>query len=201
MAFTANAGLMSPGHSFSVLTQRHMHLYGTKREHLAEIAISQRDNAIRRADRAPEGAAHARRLLQRADDLRPALSVRLHDGDRRRGRGDHHVGGAGARPPATARLRHGLGERRAWAGGARRSSPTSSMPDEYFASSGHRPVAQRMYEMAGVGPDDVDVALLYDHFSPMVLMQLEDYGFCRHRRGRSVRRRGQHPLAERRRSR
>ena len=32
--------------------------------------------------------------------------------------------------------------------------------------------------MAGLGPSDVDVALLYDHFSPMVLMQLEDYGFC-----------------------
>ena len=26
------------------------------------------------------------------------------------------------------------------------------MPDEYFASSGHRPVAKRLYEMAGVGP-------------------------------------------------
>jgi acetyl-CoA acetyltransferase len=51
-------------------------------------------------------------------------------------------------------------------------------PDEYFASSGHRPVAKRMYEMAGIGPSDVDVALLYDHFSPMVLMQIEDYGFC-----------------------
>ena len=32
--------------------------------------------------------------------------------------------------------------------------------------------------MAGVGPDDIDVALLYDHFSPLVIMQLEDYGFC-----------------------
>jgi acetyl-CoA acetyltransferase len=51
-------------------------------------------------------------------------------------------------------------------------------PDEYFASSGHRPVAKRLYDMAGVQPDDVDVALLYDHFSPLVLMQLEDYGFC-----------------------
>ena len=34
-----------------------------------------------------------------------------------------------------------------------------------------------MYEMAGVGPEDVDVALLYDNFVPMVVMQLEDYGF------------------------
>ena len=32
--------------------------------------------------------------------------------------------------------------------------------------------------MAGVSPSDVDVALIYDHFSPMVIMQLEDYGFC-----------------------
>jgi acetyl-CoA acetyltransferase len=52
------------------------------------------------------------------------------------------------------------------------------MPEEYFASSGHRPVAARVYEMAGVEPADIDVALLYDHFTPMVLMQLEDYGFC-----------------------
>ena len=52
------------------------------------------------------------------------------------------------------------------------------MPDDEFASSGHRPVARRLYEMAGVGPDAVDVALLYDHFTPMVIMQLEDYGFC-----------------------
>ena len=52
------------------------------------------------------------------------------------------------------------------------------MPDEYFASSGNAPIAKRLYEQAGISADDIDVALLYDHFSPMVLMQLEDYGFC-----------------------
>jgi acetyl-CoA acetyltransferase len=52
------------------------------------------------------------------------------------------------------------------------------MPDDYFASSGHRPVAARLYAQAGLGPEDVDVAELYDHFTPMVLMQLEDYGLC-----------------------
>ncbi len=52
------------------------------------------------------------------------------------------------------------------------------MPDEYFASSGHRPVARRLYDMAGVGPADVQVALLYDHFTPMVIMQLEDSAFA-----------------------
>jgi acetyl-CoA acetyltransferase len=39
-------------------------------------------------------------------------------------------------------------------------------------------VAKQVYKMAGIGPEDIDVALLYDHFSPMVLMQVEDYGFC-----------------------
>ena len=58
-------------------------------------------------------------------------------------------------------------------------SASMQMPDEYFASSGHRPVAARLFELAGLGPQDVDVAEIYDHFSPMVIMQLEDYGFCR----------------------
>ena len=52
------------------------------------------------------------------------------------------------------------------------------IPDDEFPSSGHRPVAKRIYEMAGITAKDVDVALLYDHFSPMVIMQLEDYGFA-----------------------
>jgi acetyl-CoA acetyltransferase len=33
--------------------------------------------------------------------------------------------------------------------------------------------------MAGLGPQDIDVALFYDVFSPMVLWQLEAYGFCK----------------------
>jgi len=34
------------------------------------------------------------------------------------------------------------------------------------------------YRMAGIGPGDVDTAQLYDCFTYMVLVQLEDYGFC-----------------------
>ncbi len=39
-------------------------------------------------------------------------------------------------------------------------------------------LAPRLWSMAGVGPADVDVACLYDAFTPLVLVQLEDYGFC-----------------------
>jgi acetyl-CoA acetyltransferase len=34
------------------------------------------------------------------------------------------------------------------------------------------------YEMAGLGPGDIDVAGLYDCFTPVFLIELEDLGFC-----------------------
>jgi acetyl-CoA acetyltransferase len=43
---------------------------------------------------------------------------------------------------------------------------------------GMRHVAQRIYAMAGIGPADIQTAILYDHFTPLVLMQLEALGFC-----------------------
>lgn len=39
-------------------------------------------------------------------------------------------------------------------------------------------VARQLYAMAGLGPADMDMAILYDHFGPAVLPQLEAYGFC-----------------------
>lgn len=39
-------------------------------------------------------------------------------------------------------------------------------------------VARTLYARAGLGPSEVDVAQIYDCFTPTVLIQLEDYGFC-----------------------
>ena len=177
-AFYANSGLISPGNSFAILTQRHMHQYGTKREHLAEIAISQRNNALRR----PTTALQKSPLTM--DDYFNARMISdplcLFDYTM-------ETDGAVAVITTSAERARNLRQPPVYVmasanGGMGRWGPAIfsyfQQPDEYFASSGHRPVAKRMYEMAGVGPEDVDVALLYDHFSPLVLMQLEDYGFC-----------------------
>lgn len=176
-AFTANSGLLSPGHSFANLASRHMHLYGTKREHFAEVCISTRENAIKR----PTALTNKPLTL---DDYFNARMVSdplcLFDYTME---SDGAVAVITTSAEQAKDLRHRPVYIMASAnGGTGRWGQAIfkyfQAPDDEYASSGHRPVAKRLYEMAGVTPQDVDVALLYDHFSPMVIMQLEDYGFC-----------------------
>ncbi|UMG92331.1 lipid-transfer protein [Nocardioides sp. TF02-7] len=39
-------------------------------------------------------------------------------------------------------------------------------------------VARELWRQSGLGPADIPTAVLYDHFTPYVLMQLEELGFC-----------------------
>ena len=38
--------------------------------------------------------------------------------------------------------------------------------------------ARQLYAMSGLAPQNVQAAIIYDHFSPSVLPSLEAYGFC-----------------------
>jgi acetyl-CoA acetyltransferase len=175
-SFLMPSGLVGPGHLMAVLTRRHMHLYGTRREAFAEIAISSRENALKRPTalkRAPLTLDEYFKARMIAEPLclydfcletDGAVAVITAGLDRARD----------LRQPPVKVIAAAHGGRREWG----RAFAWYGMPDPHFASSGHAPVAQHLYRRAGVGPNDIDVALLYDHFTPMVLMQLEDYGFC-----------------------
>jgi acetyl-CoA acetyltransferase len=41
-------------------------------------------------------------------------------------------------------------------------------------------VARRLWEISGLGPGDIQAAMLYENFSPVVFMLLEAHGFCGH---------------------
>jgi len=39
--------------------------------------------------------------------------------------------------------------------------------------------AKQLWADTGLGPDDIQAAILYDHFTPLALPQLEEFGFCK----------------------
>ncbi|WP_026919698.1 lipid-transfer protein [Gordonia shandongensis] len=39
-------------------------------------------------------------------------------------------------------------------------------------------VGEQLFAQSGLTPDDIDTAVLYDHFTPYTLIQLEELGFC-----------------------
>ena len=175
-SFYQSAGLVGPGHMFAMLARRHMHLYGTTREHFAEVAISTRKNAQSHPD------ALIRKPLTREDYFAAPMIA------------DPHclfdfcleTDGAVAFILTAAEGAQDLRQKPVLVnacahGGARdwgRSIYWMNMPDETFASSGHASIARRLYAEADVGPEGIDTAQIYDHFSSQVIMQLEDYGFC-----------------------
>lgn len=175
-SFVMPSGLYGPGQLMSVLTKRHMHDYGTRREAFAEIAISQRINArnrpqaLKREPLTLEDYFAARMIAEPLClydfclETDGAAAVITTTADRARDLQQQPV-------PVIAAAHGG---HRDWG----RAFSWMGMPQETFTSAGHAAIAERLYRSAGVGPGDIDVALLYDHFTPMVLAQLEDYGFC-----------------------
>ena len=39
-------------------------------------------------------------------------------------------------------------------------------------------LGESLWRKSGLGPQNIDVAQIYDHFAPLVLTSLEDLGFC-----------------------
>jgi acetyl-CoA acetyltransferase len=68
------------------------------------------------------------------------------------------------------------------------AAASSGLFEEEIASNHYRPelavmdgsaaLAARLFDRTGIARDDVDVAMVYDAFSPILLMQLEGLGFC-----------------------
>jgi acetyl-CoA acetyltransferase len=174
--FYLTAGLVGPGQMFAPIARRHMHRYGTTREHFYEVVSTLRHNATKR-----EGAIRGTPLSAEQYFAAPLLAdpfcrydfcvesdiagaVILTSDDRAKD--------LRQRPVRLAGSVHG-GEG-AWG----QAESWLNMPDELFATAGHRANAKRLFSLTGLRPADVDVAEIYDNFSSNVILQLEDYGFC-----------------------
>jgi acetyl-CoA acetyltransferase len=174
VSYTAPFGMALPAAIYAMKARRHMALYGTTPDHLAEITINARRNAVNNPDarfrtEITVEEHHASRLI--ADPLRLLDCCMESDGaaalivttpERARDL---------RQPPVFIRAVSMTGEYK-W------GTASFNTADEDFVSTGHRRAARDLYQRAGLGPSDVDVALFYDAFTPSVIMSLEDWGFC-----------------------
>ena len=154
---------------YALIARAHMETYGTTPEQLAAVAVNARRYA------ALNSAAQKRELISVEDVINSRLiadPLRLLDCSLVSDGGAAIVLTSAERaadfPHAPVYLL-GAGE------GHRHEhiSQAQSLTTSAAVDSG-----KRAYEMAGVGPTDIDVAELYDCFTPVVLIELEDLGFC-----------------------
>jgi acetyl-CoA acetyltransferase len=169
--FVACWGLYTAA-EFALIAKRHMHLYGTKPESLAEVAATIRNHGAEN----PEAVHYGRRVTP--DDVLASRLVAepFHLLDC----AINSEGGAGLVLTRADRARDldtqpvfvlgGTVERQGMA------YVTAPVWDRYGHSG--RWAAGRAFAQCGLGPADVDVCELYDPFSFELIRQLEAFGFC-----------------------
>lgn len=168
-------GFMTPAAWIAFSARRYMHEYGATSEDFGRVAVAMRDFAATN----PKAFFYQRPLtLEQHQSARMiADPLRLHDCCQ-------ESDGAVAFVITSADRAKSLPNTPAVIASARQSivKDTRMMTPFYGDSlSGiaeFDACANDVYAMAGLKPSDIDVACLYDHFSPWVLPQLEAFGFC-----------------------
>ncbi len=150
--------------------QRHMDLFGTTRDHFAEVALVCRENAILNPS------AQMRKPLTREAYHAAHMVVEpfgLFDCSLR-------SDGAGAIIVTSAERARDMRQPPVLIKGFGSHNNTRGwFIDDNMVHTAAGPSGAAAYEMAGLGPKDVDVAQIYDCFTYMVITELEDYGFCK----------------------
>ncbi|HTB43469.1 MAG TPA: hypothetical protein VK741_07590 [Acetobacteraceae bacterium] len=170
--FEMPSGAIAPAQLYAPMARRHMELYGTTSLHFAEIAVSTRNNAMLNPNatmKRPITAEDHQNSRMISDPLR-LLDCSLESD-----------GGAAVVISAADRARD-MRQRPVLVMGAAEGHPDSpsaitQRPD--MTTLGLAKAAPRAFAMAGVTPDDIDVAEIYDCFTYNVLCQIEDAGFCK----------------------
>jgi len=170
--FERPIGAIAPAQLYAPMARRHMNMYGTTSEQLAEIAVTTRaharlnDNAIMTKPMTVEDHQNSRMITD---------PFRLFDCSL------ESDGGAAFVVTSTERardLRQPVVELLGSAMG-HPDSPSSITQRPELTHVGIAKAARLAFEMAGVTHDDIDVAEIYDCFTWVVLCQLEDMGFCK----------------------
>ncbi|KOT64416.1 MULTISPECIES: lipid-transfer protein [Streptomyces] len=169
------AGLLTPASWVAMAAQRYLYAYGLTPEAFGQVAVVGRRHAARNPAAYFYGkpitlADHAAsrwiveplRLLDCCQETDGGQALVVTTAERARDL---------PHPPAVIRAA-------AQGAGRAQEQMTSYYRDDLTGLPESAVVARQLWRTSGLSPADIDVGILYDHFTPFVLMQLEEFGFC-----------------------
>ncbi|MEU8266416.1 lipid-transfer protein [Sphaerisporangium sp. NPDC049002] len=175
MSWHVPYGLMTPAAWVAMFAQRYMHTYGATSEDFGRVAVAMRRHAAANPaawfyERPITLEQHQRskwiveplHLLDCCQESDGAVALVVTSAERARDL---------RRSPAIVTAA-------AQGSGAGQMMMTSFYRDDMSGLPEMGVVGRGLWEMSGMLPDDIQTAILYDHFTPFVLSQLEELGFC-----------------------
>lgn len=164
--------------NYAMVAHRHMHEYGTTSEQLAQIAVVARQHAMRNPQAVQ--AMHDLGLLPGAREItvEDVLGSRVIADPLHMLDSCIISDGGGAVVIAGADTARGCKQTPVWILGSGEATkyPENGGDITTSAAAQSGPAA---FAEAGVGPDEMDVAMIYDSFTITVLAIIEDLGFCK----------------------
>ncbi|MFG2652731.1 lipid-transfer protein [Streptomyces sp. NPDC048436] len=168
-------GLLTPASWVAMAAQRYLHTYGLTSDAFGHVAVTDRKYAatnpaayfhgkpITLADHAASRwIVEPLRLLDCCQETDGGQAVIVTSVERARDLPN---------PPAVITAA-------AQGAGRAQEQMTSFYRDDLSGLPEMSVVARQLWRSSGLAPGDIDVGILYDHFTPFVLMQLEEFGFC-----------------------
>ncbi|MDP9849304.1 lipid-transfer protein [Streptosporangium lutulentum] len=175
MSWHVPYGLMTPAAWVAMFAQRYMHAYGAKSEDFGRVAVAMRRHAATN----PAAWFHRRPITLEEHQASRWIVEPLHLLDC-----CQESDGAVALVVTSAERARDLRRSPALIAGAAQGAGSGQMMmtsyyrDDMTGLSEMGVVGRRLWDQTGLGPSDVQTAILYDHFTPFVLTQLEELGFC-----------------------
>jgi len=169
-------GLLTPASWVAMFTQRYMHEYGLTSEDLANVAVSTRKHAVNN----PNAFFYGKELTIAEHQASRFIAepLRLFDCCQ-------ESDGGCAQVITTPERARDLKQKGALIRGVAEAAARGqeNMTSFYRPSISYLPekdlVAKQIYAQSRLRPKDIDAAIIYDAFTPIVLWQLESYGFCK----------------------
>ncbi|UCE80361.1 MAG: thiolase domain-containing protein [Methanobacteriota archaeon] len=164
LAGTTFAGL------YALIAHRHMHQFGTKREHLSMVAVKNHKNGAQN----PKAQFQREITLDKAIKSPPvAYPLNLFDCC-------STTDGASSVLVCDAEIAKEFTDTPVFVAGFGTSSDYLAIHDrpETVTLEGTKRASKKAYDMAGLGPGGIDLAEVHDCFTIAELLAYEDLGFC-----------------------